>query len=93
MAKSIVTITGYDCYNNDGIDFTKLFVQADIDPDRGSGFSTPAMNFGLSANGGMFRGVTFPVQAEVETAQYSDGKGGFKKPVIIQCRLIAPKAN
>ena len=24
MAKSIVTITGYDCYNNDGIDFTKL---------------------------------------------------------------------
>ena len=93
MAKSIVTITGYDCYNKDGIDFTKLFVQADIDPDRGSGYSTSAMNFGTSANGGMFRGVTFPVQAEVVTAQYSDGKGGFKKPVITEVRLSTQKPN
>lgn len=91
MSKGIHTITGFDCYNKDGIDFTKIFVQADIDPDRGSGFSTSAMNFGTSANGGMFRGVTFPLQAELTTAQYSDGKGGFKKPVITEVRLIAAK--
>lgn len=91
MATQVMTITGYDHYCKDEHDFTKIFVRADVDPSRGGGFSTSALNFGTSANKAIFASVHFPLQAEVETSQYSDGKGGFKKPVAISVKVLQPQ--